>query len=137
MPSLPGELRREAGFPVGKASRAAYLKAVDELDRRLLLAKVFAPDEDDLRHALIQDYYPEHAAEAAQLTREDALAHFLAAYLPSAIYAVPPVLARHLKIPESELRAGLDHLVAMEQASPLALPGQKGACYRWTDGGSA
>jgi len=40
-----GELRRQAGFPTGKPQRAAYLKAVDELDTRLLLAKVFSADE--------------------------------------------------------------------------------------------
>src|SRR5579875_3232924 len=36
-----GELRQAARCPTGKAERAAYLKAVDELDRCLLLAKVF------------------------------------------------------------------------------------------------
>lgn len=127
-----GDLRREAGFPVGKASRAAYLKAVDELDRRLLLAKVFAPGEDDLRHALIQEYYPEHAAEAARLTREAALAAFLAAYLPLAAYAAPTALARHLKLAEAELRAGLDRLVEAAHAAPFALVGQRGTCYHWT-----
>ena len=35
------DLRRQAGFPTGKPQRAAYLKAVQELDARLLLAKVF------------------------------------------------------------------------------------------------
>ena len=41
-----GALRQEAGFPTGKESRQAYLKAVDELDSLLLLAKVFAADSD-------------------------------------------------------------------------------------------
>ncbi len=47
-----GELRRIAGFPTGKPQRAAYLKAIEELDTRLLLAKVFS--EDDLDKRLIQ-----------------------------------------------------------------------------------
>jgi hypothetical protein len=127
-----GDLRRAADFPTGRTSRAAYLKAVDELDRLLLLAKVFAPGEDDLRHALIQQYYAEHAAAAARLTREEALASLLATYLPCAAYAVAAVLARHLKLPEAELRAGLDRLVAGGHAAAFALPGQKGTCYRWT-----
>ena len=40
-----GELRQHAGFPTGKAERAAYLKAVEALDTRLMLAKVFALDD--------------------------------------------------------------------------------------------
>lgn len=127
-----GDLRRAADFPTGKSSRAAYLKAVDELDRLLLLAKVFAPGEDDLRHALIQRHYAEHAVTAERLTREEALARVLAAYLPAAAYAVPAMLARHLKLPEAELRAALDCLVGAGDAAPFALPGQKGVCYRWT-----
>src|SRR5437764_1604373 len=105
-----GELRRKAGFPTGKAQRAAYLKAVDELDNRLLLAKVFSPDDDDMRHALVRVRYPEHVATVEQMARTDAMDAFLTAYLPAAVYAVPAVLAKHLKLPEAELRAGLDRL---------------------------
>lgn len=126
-----GELRRRAGFPTGKPQRAAYLKAVDELDRRLLLAKVFSPDDLDMRHALIQVRYPEHVAAAARMTREAAHAAFLGAYLPSASYAVPAVLAKHLNLAEAELRAGFDRLAGTNQVTTLAIPDQKGTCYLW------
>lgn len=126
-----GELRKQAGFPTGKPERAAYLKAVAELDTRLLLAKVFAPDDLDMRHALVRTRYPEHVAQAGRLTREDALARLLAAYLPAAGYAVPKTLARHLGLPEPELRTGLDRLVANDHAVPVSLSGHDGDCYVW------
>jgi hypothetical protein len=129
-----GDLRRQAGFPTGKSQRAAYLKAVDELDNRLLLAKVFSPDDDDMRHALVRVRYPEHVATAEQMTRVDALDAFLTTHLPAAVYAVPPVLAKHLKLPEAELRAGLDRLVSAGRVTTLALPEQKGICYLWEEG---
>ena len=59
-----GELRRTAGFPTGKEQRAAYLKAVEDLDGRLLLAKVFAPGSYEMSHALVSQRYPE-AVDAA------------------------------------------------------------------------
>ncbi len=126
-----GDLRRAAGFPTGKPQRAAYLKAVAELDTRLLLAKVFAPDDDDMRHALVAARYPEQIAAARRLTREVALEQFLTTYLPPAVYAVPPVLAKHLQLPLPELRAGLGRLVEDGRAVPVSLPGQGGECYAW------
>jgi hypothetical protein len=129
-----GDLRRQAGFPTGKPQRAAYLKAVDELDNRLLLAKVFAPDDDDMRHALVRVRYPEHVARAEQMARVDALGAFLTTYLPAAVYAVPGILGKHLKLPEEELRAGLDRLAGAGRATTLTLPQQKGICYRWAKG---
>lgn len=128
-----GELRRQAGFPTGKTQRAAYLKAVEELDTRLLLAKVFGQDDEEMRHALVGVRYPEHVAAAERLSRADALDQMLAAYLPSAVYAVPTPLARHLKLPEAELRAGLNRLVDAGHAVTTVLPGQSGVCYVWTD----
>lgn len=126
-----GELRRLAGFPTGKAQRAAYLKAVEELDTRLLLAKVFSTDDDDMRHALVSARYPEHVARAEAMSREEALADFLAAYLPNAIYAAPVVLAKHLKLPEPELRASLERMSANRSVTQVRLSGYKGDCYVW------
>ncbi|HKC73330.1 MAG TPA: hypothetical protein VKF37_03910, partial [Chloroflexota bacterium] len=108
--------------------------AVDELDNRLLLAKVFSLDDDDMRHALVRVRYPEHAAAAEKMPRVDALDAFLTTYLPAAIYAVPAVLAKHLKLPEAELRAGLDRLADAGRVTTLALPEQKGVCYLWEEG---
>jgi hypothetical protein len=132
-PLSTGELRRAAGFPTGKAERAAYLRAVAELDGRLLVAKVFSPDPDDLdmAHALVAQRYPDAVTAAEALTREAALDRLLAAYLPAAAYARPTPLARHLGLPEPELRAGLTRLVAAGQAESISLPGQRDASFAW------
>jgi hypothetical protein len=126
-----GELRERAGFPTGKEQRQTYLKAVDELDSRLLLAKVFAAESDELSHALVVRQFPDHAAAARALTRDTAWDRLLAAYLPNAVYAAPAILARHLKLPEAEMRAALARLEAAGQGATLELPGYKGACCVW------
>ncbi len=126
-----GELRARAGFPTGKEQRAAYLKAVQELDTRLLLAKVFSADSDDMSHALVRLRYPRHVEAAEEMSPGEALEHVLRTYLPHAVYAVPAVLARHLKLPEATLREGFDRLVSSGLATPATLPGQKGTCYVW------
>ncbi|HWQ13138.1 MAG TPA: hypothetical protein VNL77_10075 [Roseiflexaceae bacterium] len=126
-----GDLRRIASFPTGKAERAAYLKAVAELDTRLMLAKVFAEGDEDMRHALVAVRYPQHVAAADRLTRAAALDQLLAHYLPGAAYAVPPALAKHLGLPEDELRAGLERLVAQRRAVQLSIPGQRAPGYAW------
>jgi hypothetical protein len=123
-----GEVRRAAGFPTGKEQRAAYLKAIEELDTRLLLAKVFSPDDDDMRHALVSVRYPHQLAVAEEMTRDEALDRFLRAYLPNAIYVEPPLLAKHLMIPEAELRASLARVVAADLATI------EGVRYVWTEG---
>lgn len=126
-----GDLRRAGGFPTGKAERAAYLKAVAELDARLLLAKVFAADDTEMRHALVDARYAREVAAAGRLTREEALDQFLLAYLPPAVYAVPAVLAKHLGLPEAELRAGLERLARAGRTVATPLPGRRGDCYVW------
>jgi hypothetical protein len=130
-----GELRSQAGFPTGKPQRAAYLRAVQELDRRLLLAKVFASgdDEPDMHHALVRARYPEHIAAAERLTRDEALDAVLATYLASAVHALPGDLAKPLAVPESELRASLDRLVDADRAAVWAAPGEPFARYLWRD----
>ncbi|MDP9375143.1 MAG: hypothetical protein M3Q65_22375 [Chloroflexota bacterium] len=131
-----GELREAAGFPTGKPQRAAYLKAVAELDTRLILAKVFSADEGDLdmRHALVAARHPAQVAAAGRMSREEALERVLRVYLPAAVYAVPAPLARGLKIPERELLAALDRLVEAGAATAAPFPGQKGTCYLWREG---
>ena len=126
-----GELRAAAGFPTGKAERAAYLKAVAELDTRLMLAKVFSPGDEDMRHALVDSTYPDHVEEAESLDMDDALDRLLLAYLPAAAFAAPIVLARHLRIPEPALRAALERMVETHGLLPVELPGYKGMCYVW------
>jgi len=126
-----GELRRAAGFPTGKEQRAAYLKAIAELDARLLTANVFAPDGEDMYHVLVRQRWPDQVTDAERLTREAALDRFLGVYLPQAVYAVPRVLAKDLQVPQAELRAGLDRPVAARQATVEPLPDGPGTRYVW------
>jgi len=126
-----GELREAAGFPAGREQRTAYLKTIEELDSRLLLAKFFTQGDDDAHHALLYLRYREYVDAAERLTREEALDQVLRVYLPNAVYAAPTVLARHLRLEEAELRAGLDQLVESREADKHMLPGYKGDCYVW------
>ncbi len=129
-----GELRFAAGFPTGKAQRAAYLRAVQELEVRLLLAKVFAPDPADLemRHALVRSRYPEASAAAELLTVEEAVDRFLGAYLPPAAYAAPVPLARHLRLGRGEMVGGFERLVGRGGAMPVPSPDGRATRYAWT-----
>ncbi|HEX6778817.1 MAG TPA: hypothetical protein VF099_11490, partial [Ktedonobacterales bacterium] len=129
------ELRKEANFPMGKASRAAYLKALEELEIRLLVGKYFQAGQDDTYHTLISERYQSYLTSAEQLSREEALEKLLLTYLPQAVYALPIVLARHLRLPEQELRAGLERLCASGQAEAVYFDWQKGACYLWSSAG--
>jgi hypothetical protein len=128
-----GELRKEAGFPTGKAERAAYLKAVDELDTRLLLAKVFSASDDDMGHALVKVRYPEHVATAEKLSMMEALEQFLLRYLPNAVYAVPGVLARHIGVAEPILRQGIQRIERTGRAVEVAIEGHPTPCYAWAE----
>src|SRR5262245_17411301 len=76
-----GDLRAAAGFPAGREQRAAYLKAVEEMDTRLLLAKFFTLGDDDAHHALLYLRYREYVDAAERLTREEALDQLLRVYL--------------------------------------------------------
>jgi hypothetical protein len=125
--------RERAGFPNGKEQRTAYLKAVDELDSRLLLAKVLYADSEDMGHALVFTRYRQHVDAAERMSREDALYRLLRTYLPHAVYALPAPLARHLKLPEDELRAALERLAADGCAQRATLPAVKGVCYVWRE----
>jgi len=126
------QLRQQAGFPTGKAQRAAYLKAVEELDTRLLVAKVFSQEDEEMRHALVRSRYPEHVAASERMSREEALEQFLKIYLSQAAFASPTVLAKHFKLAEQELRVGLEHLVkTTKQVTSVEFPGYKGIYYAW------
>jgi hypothetical protein len=131
-PLSTGELRAAAGFAAGKEQRSAYLKAVDELESRLLLAKVLLPGGDDMHHALVSARYREHIEAAERLSRAQALEQVLSAYLPCAVYALPGILARHLRLDEPELRGGLDRLVAAGGATATEFADHKGNAYVWS-----
>ena len=132
-----GELRQAANFPTGKEHRAAYLKAVEELDTRLILAKVFSPDDTEMRHTLVAARYRRHVEAAEALTEEAALDRFLETYAPAAAYVVAGVLARHLKVHEAGLRAALDRSVAQDRMRLAAVPGQREDWYVWDEAAGA
>ncbi len=124
-----GDLRAATGFPAGKERHAAFQKALDELDRRLLLARTFVEGDGSLRFGLLAERHREHAVAADRLTRAEALDTLLRAYLPHAVYTQPAVLARHLTLTEDELRAGFARLVAAGMAEAIALPGRNATGY--------
>jgi hypothetical protein len=130
-----GELRKAAGFEKGREARQAYLKAVAELDARLLLGKTFASEasggsgEEAMSHALVPTRYRAQAEAADRLTRDQALELLLMRYLPQAVYIVPTVFARHMKLPEAEVVAACERLATAEQARPSSLDGVKGVVY--------
>lgn len=107
-----GALRDRAGFPTGKEQRAAYLKAVDELDSKLILAKRFSEAEGDegMRHGLVRIEYPKAAEEGLAMDPDEALAEVLRTILESAVYLDPKPLARHLRISPQRLETGFAKL---------------------------
>lgn len=126
-----GELRQAANFPTGKEHRAAYLKAVAELDTRLILAKVFSPDDTDMRHTLVASRYRRQLDDAEALSEDEALDRLLRTYAPQAVYVVPAVLAKHLKLSPTPLRGALDRLQARDLMRLETVPGQKDEVYVW------
>lgn len=116
------ELREQAGFPRGTSSRAAYLKAVEELEAHLLLAKVFLSEGDTMHHTLVRKQYPDQVAAAKCLSLDEALDQFLQVYLPQAVYANPPGLAKDLGIPVAALSTAFEHLMAARQVVQIKLP---------------
>jgi len=113
------DLRQRAGFPTGKAERAAYLRGVEELDSRLLLAKIFdvGGEGDDMSHALVRVKYESQVAEALQLSPEKALESFLGRYLPQAIYIEPKVFTKHLRLSAATMDAAIEGLVGLGLAA--------------------
>jgi hypothetical protein len=112
-----GELRRRAGFPTGKEQRAAYLKAIGELETRLLTAKVFSgrAGDDEMYHTLVSVRHADALSRARTLARETAVDALLTAYLPQAVYIQPKLFARHLGLPEAEVTAGLERMASAQK----------------------
>jgi hypothetical protein len=132
-PLVTGELRKIAGFPVGKAQSAAYHKALAELEHRLLVTTEFGEDEANGSkcHALIFDRRRNDLLTAEAMTVEGAVETFLRAYLPAARYAVPAQLARHLRVPAADITGGLTRLDELGLLTPVSCPGINGSAYLW------
>lgn len=102
-----GELRRLAGFETGRERRAAYLKAVAELDRRLLVGRGFGPaddpDDHDMRQTLVAMRHPEAIAAAEEMDDDAALRLVLPRYLSAAMFVRPVLLSRHLGLARADV----------------------------------
>jgi hypothetical protein len=145
-PLSTGELRAAAGFPAGKEQRAAYQKALAELDARLLLTRVFAAEPSEtsqtsdsetadmdhgMGHMLFSVAYRQHLDAAERLTAEQALDQLLTRYLPSAGWAAAKPLARALALPQPNLEESLKRLEAAGQVAPLKLREIPSPAWRW------
>lgn len=127
------DLRAEAGFPSGKEHRSAYLKAMEELDTRLMVGKTFSAGEDEMSHQLVFVVHREHLTAADSLTEADAWDAFLLAYLPLAAFISPSVLARHLGVDAQNLATAIERLVHQTAVREERIEGYKGTCYVWTE----
>ena len=126
-----GDLRKKADFPTGKEYRAAYLKAVEELERRGYLAKVFSEREDDeeMYHAFIPVRYTDKLDAARQMSETEARRQLLESYLSHAIYVLPVTLAKHLELPKGSFAAELEQLCTEGRVKKYASPDLKEPCY--------
>lgn len=110
-----GELRRVAGFETGTGRRDAYLRAIAELDRRLLLGRGFGPPDDtddrDMRQTLVALRHPDAVAAAAAMDAATATRHLLTAYLSGAVFVRPVVFARHLGLDRPDVEGVLATMV--------------------------
>ncbi|HEV3309500.1 MAG TPA: hypothetical protein VG815_03160 [Chloroflexota bacterium] len=125
------DIRKQAGFPTGKEHSSAYHKGLAELEHRLVVTSEFKQSDEDgtKHHGLIFVRYPEQVKAAEAMTREDAVDTFLAEYLPAARYAVPSVLARHMRVPEIEIAGGLERLCEKGVVGTVQPPGMKSSAY--------
>lgn len=109
-----GELRALAGFAKGKDQRAAYLRAIADLDKLLFLGRGFGPPDDeddhDMRQTLVSVVHPDVLAVATGLTLSDAITLLLQVYMPGAAFIRPVIFARHLGLDRSLVEQALDAL---------------------------
>ncbi|HEV2529691.1 MAG TPA: crosslink repair DNA glycosylase YcaQ family protein [Thermomicrobiales bacterium] len=117
------DLRRAAGFETGKDRRAAYLRAVAELDRRLLVGRTFGPPDDiddtDMRQTLIAARYPDAVAAAEGLAPDEAIRTLLVRYLGAAAFVRPVIFARHLGLERRAVEAALADLAREGLVRPV------------------
>ncbi len=113
------EIRQRAGFPTGKAERACYLKAIEELDSRLMLAKVFGAeaDSDDMNHALVRTKYSDFVDAGLRVSPETALVNFLREYLSQSIFIDTKVFSRNLRISPALIGSAIIELDKSKKAT--------------------
>ena len=87
-------------------------------------------------HTLVRKQYPDQVAAAERTTLEEALDQFLQVYLPQAVYANPPVLAKDLKIPAVALSTAFERLMAAHQVDLIPLT-RNNSGYLWREPSAA
>ena len=124
-----GDLRRLAGFETGRERRAAYLRAIAELDRRLLVGRGFGPPDDpndhDMRQVLVAARHPDAIAAADTLDADTALRQLLTRYLQAAAFIRPAVFARHLRLDGTDVDRTLDTMEAEGHVDRVLLEGER------------
>jgi hypothetical protein len=126
------DLRTAAGFPTGKEHRAAYLKAIEELESLLILAKVFpegAGDGDRMSHALVSIRYADASSAADAMSTDEAFTTLIRLYLRTAAFLAPKPFAAHLKLSEDGVRAACDRMLASGELLRAEVTGYKGECF--------
>lgn len=118
-----GELRRVAGFETGRDRRAAYLRAIAELDRRMIIGRGFGPPDQpgdhDARQLLVTDRYPAAVAAAADLDPAAAMRTLLGRYLDGAVFIRPALFARHLGLDRHAIEVALNGMAADGLVGPV------------------
>ncbi len=135
-----GDLRRAAGFETGRERRAAYLRAITELDRRLVLGRGFGPpddpDDQDMRQTLIASRYPDAVAAAGALNVDGALRQLLTRYVFAAVVIRPVILARDLGLDRADVERSLAGLATDGLVRRVRFEGEKNDHLVLTTAGS-
>lgn len=128
-----GDIRKQGGFPTGKDHSNRYHKGLAELENRLLVTSEFLPSEgvgEGIKHHGLMYVRRRADVEAAlMMSQEAAVDALLQAYLPAAAYVEPRALAKHLRVPEADMEAGVERLEASGRVHRIAVPGAKATAF--------
>ncbi len=112
------QLRMAAGLD-SKAGNARYHRALDELQRRLLVSPVGATRETGVWVSQIFEltsrWFPDQVQQAARLGVDEARQALVARYLKTVIAARPAAIARLFSLPREQVNSILDDLSARRQ----------------------
>jgi len=106
-------LKRSANF-VGKEGSARYHKALDELQRRMLVMPIGATSEGSAWRSQIFDlvarWFPEQTRAAKQLDVRAARVELIERYIKTVLAAPPDAIARLFAISRPEVKSLLDEM---------------------------
>lgn len=115
-PLATDALRSAAGFPIGKENRNAYLKALEELELKVLVAKRFET-EDAMLHALVDLEYREAADQAHELDPEEALVAVLTKIVHASGFVELKPLARGFRVAEVRMEQALKRVEGVKEVA--------------------